>query len=75
MRLKTIQNHTTKILQKDLLPSQIIICNRFIPNFAKLSQPLNQITRKTAIFDWSQECDESFHKIEKILLSPQILKY
>lgn len=49
--------------------------NRFIPNFAKLSQPLNQITRKRAIFEWSKECDKSFQEIKKLLLSPQILKY
>lgn len=49
--------------------------NRFIPNFAKLSQPLNKITRKRYTFEWTNDCEESFQKLKKLLISPQILQY
>lgn len=48
---------------------------RFIPNFAAITQPLNALTKKRVEFKWTQECENSFNLLKKILLSPEILQY
>lgn len=48
---------------------------KFVPNFAKIALPLNQLTRKKVVFKWSEECQCSFNIIKKALMTPPILKY
>lgn len=48
---------------------------KFIPNFATITIPLNQLCRKNASFHWSPECETSFIKIKNSLISPPILQY
>lgn len=48
---------------------------RFISNFANIAYPLNQLSKKNAIFDWTPECETSFLKLKEALTSPQVLDY
>ena len=48
---------------------------RFIPNFAHLAQPLNHLTQKRSIFNWTTECEYSFLQLKEHLTNPPILQY
>ena len=46
-------------------------CNfyrRFIGDYAKEAKPLNELTKKTKIFEWSQECQTAFENLKKRFL-------
>lgn len=56
----------------------VAFCNyyrRFIPNFAEISHPLNQLTRKDSKFIWTNECQAAFLTLKHQLLSPRIIKF
>lgn len=62
----------------DAVKRFIAFCNyyrRFIPNFAEIARPLNQLTRKKVKFVWSPECQMSFATLKSLLLDPKILQY
>lgn len=62
----------------DAVKRFIAFCNyyrRFIPHFAEISKPLNNLTRKKTEFDWSQNCQNSFDNLKAALMNPQILQY
>ena len=48
---------------------------RFIPRFAKVAQPLHQLTRKGAEFVWSNECHSAFETLKQQLTSAPVLAY
>lgn len=48
---------------------------RFIKDFAAYARPISQLTRRKAVFKWTDECEKSFIELKKQLLSPKILKY
>lgn len=48
---------------------------KFVPNFALITIPLNALTKKKAIFNWSHECQTAFDQLKIILTSPQVLVY
>lgn len=48
---------------------------RFIENFAKLTKPLTNLSKKRVEFKWTSECEESFQLLKQKLLSKPILQY
>jgi hypothetical protein len=46
---------------------------RFIQNFSKITQPLNHLLTKDAVFDFNQECSEAFEKLKFLLTSAPII--
>lgn len=48
---------------------------RFIKNFSLITKCLNKLTRKNAIFVWTDECQTAFEIIKKSLMSYPILQY
>ena len=48
---------------------------RFIKDFAVIARPLHHLTEKTAIFNWTEECEASFQKLRLKLVSPPILAF
>lgn len=48
---------------------------RFIENYAEIARPLNKMTGKNAVFEWTDECEKSFQLLKSKLLSPVILQY
>lgn len=48
---------------------------KFIKNYAEIARPLNKMTRKSATYEWTPECEDAFQTLKKKLLSPTILQY
>lgn len=48
---------------------------KFIRNFAQIAQPLNELSRKGSIFNWSDKCQTSFDTLKQALSNPPILQY
>ena len=47
---------------------------RFVPNFAVTATPLNKLM-KTIVFEWSEDCEESFNKLKYALVTAPVLVY
>ncbi|MBW0533664.1 hypothetical protein O181_073379 [Austropuccinia psidii MF-1] len=39
----------------------------FIENFSQVASPLRRLTREDVDWDWDQKCEESFHKLRRIV--------
>ena len=48
---------------------------RFIPNFAKVVNPLHALTRKDAHFDWSPTCQTAFEDLKRLLTEAPLLAF
>ena len=48
---------------------------RFIKGFAQIAQPLHSLTRKGAIFVWTQQCQEAFDQLKERLVTSPLLAY
>lgn len=48
---------------------------RFIPNFAEIAKPLNNLSKKRTQFIWNDRCQKSFNKLRNSLTNPPILTY
>ena len=45
----------------------------WIPNFARLMRPFDKLTRKDAVFEWTDECQASFDTLNQLVTSEPIL--
>ena len=50
-------------------------CNRFIKDFATISEPIRRLTRKKQPFIWKLEQQTAFDKLKQALQDPQIMAY
>ena len=48
---------------------------RFIPNFAKMAQPLHSLTRKGVQFVWDSDCQTAFDHLKQKLTQAPVLSY
>ena len=48
---------------------------RFVPQFAKIANPLHRLTCKGATFQWSEDCQAAFLELKKRLMNPPVLAY
>ncbi|CAG2249075.1 unnamed protein product [Mytilus edulis] len=48
---------------------------KFIKSFAEIARPLHKLTEKNCTFDWTNECNEAFEKLQMTLMSAPILGY
>ena len=48
---------------------------RFIPHFADVARPLQQLTEKDREFSWTEECQGSFENLKQLLTLTPILAY
>ena len=48
---------------------------RFIPAFAKIAQPLHDLTRKGAVFEWTPQCQAAFDTLRLKLVEAPLLAY
>lgn len=56
----------------------VAFCNyyrRFVPNFARIAYPLNQLLKKDSVFKWSDDCQIAFETLKTKLIQPPILQY
>lgn len=47
---------------------------RFVPNFAKCAQPLTQLTKKNAVWDWGTKQQSAYDELKRCLTSAPILR-
>ena len=45
---------------------------KFVPQFLDLARPLNALTWKDRVFDWTQMCQESFDLLKTSLMTEPI---
>ena len=48
---------------------------RFIPRYSARAQPLYQLTRKDAPFEWTTECSHAFNRLKSALTEAPVLAY
>lgn len=48
---------------------------KHVKNFAEIAQPLNELSKKGKIFNWSDKCQTSFDTLKNALISPPILQF
>ena len=48
---------------------------KFVPQFSDLARPLNALTQKDTVFEWTQICQESFDLLKTCLMTEPILTY
>lgn len=56
----------------------VAFCNyyrKFVPNFAHIAKPLNNLLKKGITFSWNDDQRQSFLLLKRHLLSPRILQY
>jgi hypothetical protein len=46
---------------------------RFIPNFSKIAKPMMKLLEKDANFKWSQQCEEAFLTLKKLLTTTPVV--
>lgn len=76
-KFKVVRDYPTPT-NADEVRRFVAFCNyyrKFVPNFAKIAKPLNELLQKNFKFEWTPQRDDSFNKLKNYLLSPQILKY
>ena len=47
----------------------------FVPGFAKAAVPFHALMKKDAKFYWTEQCQESFDCLKKLLVTAPILAY
>ena len=48
---------------------------RFVPRFSAVAQPLYNLTKKDALFEWTVECEEAFQRLKDLLTKAPVLAY
>ena len=48
---------------------------KFVLNFAKIAEPLHNLTRKNVPFEWTATCQDSFNCLKKKLIEGPVLVY
>ena len=46
---------------------------KFCPNFSSVVSPLTNLLQKRVNFEWTKDCEKSFHKIKSVLMSNPVL--
>ncbi len=46
---------------------------RFVSNFSKIATLMTRLTQKNRKLEWSNECEESFQKLQECLISAPVL--
>jgi hypothetical protein len=46
---------------------------RFILNFSKIAKPITELLKKGTKYVWSEDCDEAFHTLKKLLTTSPVL--
>ena len=48
---------------------------KFIKDFSRLARPLNELTKKSKVFQWSEDCQNSFMELKRRLVSAPVLAH
>ena len=47
---------------------------RFIDHYAKISRPLNDLTKKGALFEWSARCQDAFEELKRRFTTAPVMR-
>ena len=50
-------------------------CSQFIPDYATITAPLRELTKKNTPFQWSEACQEAYDKLKDVLTSSPVVSY
>ena len=50
-------------------------CSQFIPDYATITAPLRELTKKNTQFQWSKACQEAYDKLKVVLTSSPVVSY
>ena len=64
----------TKVKQVQAFLDFANFYRRFVKNFAKMSKPLSDLTKKDSIWNWGIEQQNSFEVLKKIFITAPVLK-
>lgn len=76
-KIKTLKNYPEPKCQ-DEVRRFVAFSNyyrKFIPHFAKITIPLNNLLKKNRPFDWTSDCQYSFETLKQALTTTPILEY
>ena len=48
---------------------------KFIPNYSRITEPINRLLKKNCKFIWTVDCENNFRQIKSLLINPPILIY
>lgn len=48
---------------------------RFVPHFSEIVEPLNRLSQKNAVFNWTDECEQAFIELKSRLTKSPVLAY
>jgi hypothetical protein len=76
-KVKSIQELAAPANQKELRSflGLIIYCSKFLPNFATITEPLRQLLRHDASWEWTSRHQVTFESLKETLLSTDTLAY
>ena len=68
-KISAIQDTKTpsSVTQVKLFLGMTNFCNRFIPNYSTITEPLQNLTRKDTIFTWERHHQEAFDTLKSLL--------
>ena len=76
-KVEVIQNMSPPSTVKEVR-SFIGMCSyyrRYVPDFSKIAKPLTALTKKSAEFNWTVKCQESFQTLKDALSTSPILAF
>lgn len=56
----------------------VSFCNyyrRFVPNFAKIVKPLNDLLKNNVVFEWTDKCQNAFEQLKIALTTKPVLEF
>ena len=72
--IKTMPKPSDKTQVRQLL-GLVGYYRKFIPNYADLTRPLSQLTRKNTLYEWNDQCNAAFEELKQSLTSDPVLVY
>lgn len=72
--IKNLKTPTTEKEVRSFL-GMVGFYRKFIPDFAKVAEPLHKLLRKDTLFEWSSECDLAFKKLIDIMSVDIVLQF
>ena len=76
-KLKAVQNYPVPKNVNDVRTfiGFVGYYRRYIKDFSTIAEPLTNLTRKNKLFQWTDECSNSFENLKQRLLEPPVLAH
>jgi hypothetical protein len=76
-KVKAVQNFPTTRSVKEVRAflGLASFYRKLVSHFADIAKPLTQLTKKDKIWDWNQQCQESFDELKNKLCNTAVLAF